>query len=56
MKEDKLQKLNFKKLTVAKIDTSALNKIKGGTSIPPGEGQATLMNQQHQANPCNYIY
>jgi len=56
MKEQNFEKLNFKKLTVAKIDTTFLNKIKGGTSIPPIEGRATLAGDQQAVGPCNQIY
>lgn len=35
MKKHNSQKLNLEKLTITKIDTALLYKIKGGTSIPP---------------------
>ncbi|WP_160114751.1 hypothetical protein [Aquimarina sp. AU474] len=35
MKQHTSQKFGIKKLTIAKINTASLHKIKGGTSKPP---------------------
>ncbi|MDH7447080.1 class I lanthipeptide [Aquimarina sp. 2201CG14-23] len=33
MKKDKTQNINFKKLTIARINIDAMRKIEGGTSV-----------------------
>ena len=54
MKTQKQNKMALKKLTIASINTNALNKIKGGSSIPPTEDtfQATVRNL---GGPCVHI-
>jgi len=56
MKKENVNKLKLRKLKIASIDGASLIKIKGGTSIPPGEGVATMMNEAHANEPCHIVF
>jgi len=56
MKKDTVNKLKLRKLKIASIDGASLRKVKGGTSLPPGEGVATRMNEEGAHEPCHIIF
>ncbi len=57
MKTQKPNKINLKKLTIAKISVNKLNVVKGGSSVPPTEqiGLCRATAREH-GGACIQIY